>query len=187
MSGYKILLNKINKEIDKLSDEINSIKKEMDLLDDAIDIVNKAVEKKIGNDKEFIESIVNSGLQFVFEGDIRFEMVHSLFGGKNVWEYKIEYDGVSGGIDSFGGGVMAVISFLLRVVINVKLGNKFMIIDESLNHLSSVYHNKMSKLINLLSHKFDMDIVMITHQNGLMEFCDKVFYLENKNGTVVVR
>lgn len=178
---YQTLLDYKQKELQDNINKIKSMEEEFRLLNDSMGILSHLVESIISSNTQFIEELVSDGLTFIFGDKFKFEINHNVKNSKNVWYYTIQKGDIKGDINSFGGGVMAVTSFLLRVAINIiKKKPKFMFLDESLNHVSNSYQDKLSEFIKLLCDKFDMTIILITHQEKIISRCDKIINLEEK-------
>ena len=56
---------------------------------------------------------------------------------------------------------------------------KILIMDEATNSLDTENEKSIMEILNLI--KKDMIILLITHQKNLLDYCDKVYILENKN------
>jgi hypothetical protein len=124
-----------------------------------------------------IESIVTGGIRLVF-GKKTSLVIEKKDGAKGT-TYKIQIkkgDLVGDPFDSFGGGVVNLASFLLRVIMikRFKMA-KFLAVDESFNNVSKEYLPKVSELIQTLTNDHGFKILAVTHQPELASAADRVY------------
>ena len=146
----------------------------------AIGVIDKAIQIISANGIGKIESVVSDGLKLVFEDDL--QLVIERKEGARGETYRIlvkKGDIIGPPIDTFGGGVVNVISFLLRVIMiqRFKL-SKFMALDESFNNLSESYIPRLSQMLKTLCDEHDYTILSVTHQPALAAAADKVFTVD---------
>lgn len=137
------------------------------------------ITKRVLSVRNRIEDIINRGLLFIYKDSpikITIEPVFKF--NKTQFLIKISNDGVeSDNLRScFGGGVLAIVSFLFKCVINVLYKNeKFMVFDESLNFVSKHYQESLSLFIREFCEEMDVTIVLITHQPLVAESAHTVY------------
>lgn len=87
-------------------------------------------------------------------------------------------------IDASGGGAVDVASFALRVSLwalqNPRTRN-VLILDEPFKNLSANYMPKAAEMLKLISSKLNIQIIMVTHNEKLIETSDKIFRVELHN------
>jgi len=89
-------------------------------------------------------------------------------------------------VDSFGGGVLAVVGVLLRVASILALDLKrVLLLDETLAHLSEQYTENASKLMKKLSKDLDFTILLVTHQSAFAQHADKHYQVALRGGNSV--
>jgi len=165
-------------------------------LDKCLNVFEVLISSKKEEIKRRIESLVTQGLQTIFERpDYKFSigmeikrgvmtaspMVHSLFQGE-------EFIGEP--IESHGGGLCDVISFLLQVIVLLAFGQKLeriLICDEVFKHVSRQFLPNVSEFLTYLTEKTGLQLILVTHQQELMNVADKCFEvrLNQKNETVI--
>ena len=92
-------------------------------------------------------------------------------------------------IDASGGGVINLASFALRVAswtMQSPRTNNVLILDEPFGNVSVDLLPRVSDMVQQISHKLGLQIIMITHAEELMEMADKVFKVGIKNGVSAV-
>lgn len=183
------LLNSKHDEMDKLIVSISEKSEGIEVFNQSIKIISTLVEKTVMGNSEFVQNIVNRGLEYIFQSEYSFVINHSIKQNKNIFYYTLEdkRTEIIGDIDNFGGGIMATISFLLRVAINIlQKKPKIMLMDESLNHVSESYQGKLSNFIKVLCDEFNMTIILVTHQDKLTEYADQIVHFEKEGSELKV-
>lgn len=156
----------------------------LDEVDQSITILTKLAELKRQDLEERVESILTYALTSVFEQPYQFKILSSLRGNQIRMEFKIEKNGAETDIiEGQGGGIVDVVSFVLRVVNllmykpNVR---KLIILDEFGKHISREYLPNVASLIKELSDKTQIQFLIVTHASELIE-CGDVTYHTNIN------
>jgi hypothetical protein len=117
-----------------------------------------------------VELVVTNGLQLVFGPNV--SCVLEKKEGARGTSYKIKIkeakedgDVIDDPMDSFGGGVVNLTAFLLRVLLlhRFKLA-KLLVLDETMNNVSRVYLPKVSVLLRSLAEDYGFTILAVTHQ-----------------------
>ena len=154
-------------------------------LDSLIQMINA---KGIGR----IELVVTNGLQLVFGPDV--SCVLEKKEGARGTSYKIKVkeikeDGevIDDPVDAFGGGVVNVTAFLLRVLLlhRFKLA-KLLVLDESFNNVSLSHQPAVSLLLRSLAEDYGFTILAITHQPALTQHAHHAYEVSSE-GPVVLR
>lgn len=146
--------------------------KELDIEIKILDEVNLfftgKIAQKIDSVKHKIENIINNGLSYIFKDeDIRIVVNTTFKHNKTVFSLAIQdNDSESSALsESCGGGLVAIVSFLFKVVINILYKNeRFMVFDESLNFVSKQYQIPLSEFLKKLCSDMKTTIVLVTHQ-----------------------
>jgi len=89
--------------------------------------------------------------------------------------------------DSYGGGVIVVAGVLLRVVTIMALkARRFLVLDETLAHVSKQYVPNVSKLLNKLCLELGFNILMVTHTEEFSDYAQTHFRVKaGKMGTEI--
>jgi len=131
-----------------------------------------------------IESLVTHGLSLTFPDKLlRFRVDRKATAKGNSYQFVLEEqhkdlkDPVDGPImDTFGGGVVNVVQFLLRVIMIQRFGlAKFMVLDECFNNVSSQYVPAVSSLLRRLCDDRGFNIFLITQNHNLAAASDRVY------------
>ena len=171
--------------VELLENKINTNDAEIITLDKVNEFFQQVIDFKTSSTREFIKNLVNDGLSFIFNNDLQIDIVSSIKMNKVVYSIQIinTADGSIGTKESYGGGVLAVISFLLKLTMHF-LSNqyKLMVLDETLAFVSEDYQENLSMFLKQISEKFGYDILLISHQPKLNTHANKIYTIVNANG-----
>jgi DNA repair ATPase RecN len=158
ISFYTKTLEDINSSLTELLEDLDVTKK-------ANAVLSGLVSTRIVSVKDKIEKIINEGLSIIFDDAITIEINESVKRSKTEFSMNIKSGTFEGGQESFGGGVLSVIAFLLKVVTNLLARKaKLLVFDESLTFVSKEYQERLSVFIRKLCEDLDYTIVLISHQ-----------------------
>jgi len=89
-------------------------------------------------------------------------------------------------LDSSGGGAIDIASFALRVSDWKLRGTRnVLIMDEPFRNLSADLQPKASEMLHRISSDLGLQIIMVSHQEGVNEECDRLFSVKNGETTQV--
>jgi len=142
------------------------------------------VDKFAKNDLKKMDKLITYGLNTVFpDRDIRFES-EIMERGQKIWvNMKTIYNGNT--IDPQSRSSVHVIeSFLLRLLCVLKMNRaKFLFMDETFSAVDYGYVDNVGKLLNELSSKLSMNILLVTHSQHLAGCAEKTYTIkENPTG-----
>jgi len=147
-------------------------------------------EEKQNEAQQTIENLVTSGLQKIFDESLSFHIVQSVRGKASSLEFQVRTATTTGRdldtsvMDARGGGIAAVIGFLLRLVVFLLRPDspeKFMVLDESFAHVSDEYLPSLGAFLRELVDRTSVQIVMVTHQPQFADYADKVYRFSSEN------
>lgn len=129
---------------------------------------------------EGVSGMVTEGLRAIFhDQELEFKVlleerhgkVHATFRTRNL-THEVE----GGAMDSFGGGVAAVQSLLLRVLILLKSGQApYLFLDESLVALSEEYVPACGAFLSRLCRDLGVTVLLVTHNKAFLEEADLAY------------
>lgn len=175
----------IQKDIDKKRELIEGDKRDAKLARDCSTILTELVREQSNIKIGEIENIVNEGLKVVFSDNIEIKIISSILNNKTTYHIDITQNGVHGTQESFGGGVLAVISLCLRVVMLIYCKrDRILFLDESLGFVSEIYQPSLSNFISQLCKRLGFDITLISHQPRMTAYADRIYEAyKGKDGT----
>lgn len=166
-------------ECNKILQDSEGMKLELEVLDETNKFFVDALNQKIDEVKHKVEEIINQGLAYVYHSEeVKISISTTFKNNKTQFIITLKDGDIESSKlkESFGGGLIAIISFLFKVVINIIYKNeKFMIFDETLNFVSRHYQEPLSHFIKQLCEKMDVTIVLITHQPLIADKADSVY------------
>lgn len=153
-------------------------------------LIRAMIDSEVNDSVEAIEKLQTEALQAVFP-----DQQNSVTAEVKVQRGKIsvelvtnrEYgDGtvISGtSLEAFGGALTTVQSVLLRITVMLRRGQRpFLVLDESLPAISKEYVIRMAEFLSLLCERLGMDILVVTHDDRLIEHADKAYRVSQKAG-----
>lgn len=171
-----------NQQSARIDARLAEIEAEKSALVKAVALIDKTIEVVSANGIGRIETTVTNGLRLVFD-DPTLSMKVVKNEGKRGNSYEIigrqkkGEEWVEGPfLDTFGGGVANVASFLFRVLMvkRFKMAKVF-ILDESFNNVSAQRLPMVSKLLRSLAHDGGYTIFVVTHQPILALAADRIY------------
>lgn len=180
----------IQKEIGDLSVAINELERVSILF-------NSLGEEKQLKAQETIEGIVSKGLQMIFQDDsLSFHILQSIKGKSAQVDFKIRTTlpgqvVETGVMDARGGGLAAVVGFLLRLTILLlrdgSRSENLLVLDETFAHVSEEYLEPLGQFLREIREKTGIQFIMVTHQPQFGEYADAVYRFSQIDGKTVVR
>jgi DNA repair exonuclease SbcCD ATPase subunit len=197
LESLKERVNKLSYEIKANKSVLDKTRTDLKLCEDRAQLLNLASEvlKRIGDQKKqqtiiIFEKVVTAAISEVFGFNYVFKIDIDSEGKRVSTKFKlIDSSGNEISImDGVGGGLIDVVSFVLRVLILASAKPKRMqalFLDESFKHLSEAYRPKVATLLKSLSKRLGMQFLLVTHQSELLEAADVAYQLEKTpEGTI---
>lgn len=89
-----------------------------------------------------------------------------------------------------GGGVADLASFALRIAswsMKVPMTRPIIILDEPFKHLDKTMHPRASEMIKMLSDKLGIQFLIITHEQSMGTYADRVFEVRQRKGVSTIK
>lgn len=167
-----------------LQTEVTSLSEMVEDLDRVTLLLNSMGEDRQQKAQQTIEELVTRGLQTIFDETLSFHIVQTTR-GKTVQVDFIVRTTLHGRaietpvLDARGGGLAATIGFLLRLVVLLltrgQRQDTLIVLDETFAHVSAEYLPAVSAFVREVVDKTGVQIIMVTHQEELMEGADQVY------------
>lgn len=179
---------------DKLVEQLNQCNAQLDRHQHEVEVltgIRKLLEVlgKTGEatTKNFIEPLVTEALNFVYGYDLKFNL--EFVTRRNQTEIDFFFtnkDGTRGEgdpEDTYGGGILDVVSMVLRIGVSHVLKIEGPIfLDEPGKFVDEPHNSRLGLLTHELSHKFNKQIVVITHSTQFAGYGDKVYTVTQLDG-----
>ena len=171
---------------------MNSYKTRLTSLGEVKKLLIQLKNSKMFDKKDFILNTINTALNDVFmDQEIKIDLVASNT-NQEASKLNIKYDIVlyqkgkemarnEKLLIKNGGGVMAFISILFKILVGyIYSKNKFYIFDESLSEVSELYMPRMGQFLQKFCNKHDFTIILITHTPIIAEYADLIYKLDGE-------
>lgn len=141
-----------------------------------------------------VEDLVTRALQVIFDAGLSFRMVQAVRANRAEVDFVIR--STYGGevvdtpvMDARGGGMAAVVGFVLRLVVLLLTpgARRFIALDESFAHVSASYEARVAEFLREVADKAGVQIMLITHSDAYSELADRRYRLAlDSDGTTRV-
>lgn len=193
LQAYKTFLQEtkveqklLSSQKDKLIEAIENLKAEGGYLLEAQDVINAVGILAQAEFQEVVECLVTQALQYIFGSAYSFQITNKIVRNQSESYFHVMIDGVPYSLqDELGGGVLDVISFALRVVfwvINVEKTEPIIILDEPLKFVSADKLDSVGKMLKGISELLGLQIIMVSHEQFLINISDRSFEITQHNG-----
>lgn len=191
LKSLRRLLDNKEKTLAKLKQEQASLQKDYALLEKTQDLLRNLLQRCLTQEIKPIEEFCTYGLkQVFFDRDLAFKVVHKESASDVNFEFKI-LDGLDLELpveDSVGGSVLEVTSFMLRVLLIMRLNKeRFIFMDEFFTGMGSDYRPALMQLMKLLAHRFNFVLVLVTHETDFQSGADKIINVFTANNSLHVK
>lgn len=138
-----------------------------------------------------LESLVNSALKCIFKDkEIKFKIIVNKTKKIIFYDLYVETDGtITLLYDAKGGGVLDVVTTALRIsFVRMFSGNlrQTIIFDEPFKNLDSERLTDAMEWLAEISKDFDMQFLIVTHEESIIDKSEKVFVFKLNNGVTQV-
>lgn len=172
----------------KLETEVESLREEKDILNKTEKVIKFLMDKLVQKDLSKMDALITYGLKSVYsDRDIVFKS-EIIEHGKKIW---IDLQTISEGkkVDPQAQSSVHVIeSFLLRLLCILKLNRgRLLLLDETFSAVDTGYIENFSQLVVQLCNKLGMDVFLVTHQVGFIDFANHSYRINRvSNKTEVI-
>jgi ABC-type cobalamin/Fe3+-siderophores transport system ATPase subunit len=170
----------------KLENKNTVLSKKMDSLLKARSVVQIVAEQTQKKLEYHISNLVSMALASVFPEPYIFQLRFVQKRNKTEAELIFSKNGneTDDILNSGGGGVADIASIALRISLwSIKKTRPTLILDESLKFLHSPeYQEKASQMLKEVSEKLGLQIIIVSDQQNILEYADKVIKIVNYNG-----
>lgn len=183
--------DQISQSLSDLKQSLLEKKKELRRHEQAREIV-KVVGLATQQQLQFhISNITSLALEAVFDNP--YELVAEFVQRRNKTEcdlyFQRDKDNQIDPLSASGGGAVDVASFALRIAswsMQRPKSRAVLILDEPFRYLSTDLLSRASLMLQEVSQKLGLQIIMVTHSEELMEEADKVFKVSMKKNISMI-
>lgn len=184
--------------IKRLSDgesRVIHLEGEVSILDKVADLFRLLIDQEVIDNAKTAQDLLTEGLQAVFD-----DLDLSVRSDVNVDRGKVSVDLITVqrdpdgttteglATDAYGGSVATVESVLLRLVVLTRRGLRpLLLMDESLGAVAERYVPRVGRFLALLSERLGVDILVVSHNQVLVEAAKHAYRIQKKDGCATFR
>lgn len=146
-------------------------KSDLELADLCVSTGKKVYDSRVTSFFMELEGLINMGLLKVLNREYQFKIEYLPSGVKFLLaseETGFEFTDI---MNSHGGGVVQIISFILQVyAMQYSASDKVFMLDEPFAQLSRDHKEKLAELIHELCLQFNYQFIFVTHDLELLEY-----------------
>ena len=171
---------------DKAINDYISLQKEIKYSEQARAIIQQVARETQEQVQFHISDIVSMALETIFDKPYDFVVDFTIKRGKTECELYLKRNGHRvNPMNCGGGGVVDVVSFSLRIALwtlQTPRSRKTVVLDEPFKWLSKDLLPRACELLQEVSRKMELQLIIITHLDELMEGADKIFNVSIRKG-----
>jgi len=178
-------LEKLRNDLRKFNDKINELQNELDILKEARSIIQNVAAETQEKLEYKISQLSTLALRTIFSDPYTLRISFDQKRGKTEATIFLERNGKTYEITEVGGGVIDVTSFALRLSIlatRARQTDKILILDEPFKFLSRDLQPFAVAMMRKLNERLKYQIIMVTHNEELIEAGDKKFRVQITKG-----
>lgn len=170
--------------------KISELENEEELLELVANLIRRLIDGEVTDGVKAVEKLQSEGLAEIFydqELSVRAEVEESR--GKvsvSLLTQRRLADGtlVEGVADqSFGGSVLTMQSILMRATVIFRRNMRpVLFLDETLAAVANKYLDRAAKFLSKLCKQLDMDILLISHDEALINAADHAYVVSDEGG-----
>lgn len=179
----------------RLTAEIAELSAQIDLHTEVAALLNSIGEQREEATWSEIESLVTEGLHSIFGPDLSFHLVPGTRNHTKVVDLVVRstvdgHDLDTDVMDARGGGLAAVIGFLLRLVnllLEARAGDTIPLLgDEPFAHVSAEYEPPLAAFLRQLVDRTGVQLILITHSDAYADVADTCYRFRLREGITEV-
>ena len=175
--GQQILLKK---QFEEVGEEVEKKKGNFAVLEESKKILMAVSLKTQEQISYYISETVTNALRLVFQKEFTFKCEFVVRKRKTECEFiLVDVNGNEADpVDSSGGGVLDVISVALRISFwSLNKNRSLFILDEPFKFLSSNYQNRAYEMVDAVSKKLGLQVIVVSHLSSFIDKADRVFVI----------
>jgi DNA repair exonuclease SbcCD ATPase subunit len=185
----------LDEQIGENTTKIRELENEDELLDLVANLIRRLIDGEVTDGVKAVEKLQTEGLQEVFyDQDLSVRADVSESRGK-VWvtlytRRKLPDGTVVEGIadQSFGGSVLTMQSILMRATVIFRREMRpMLLLDETLAAVANKYLDRAAKFLSKLCQQLDLDILLISHDEALINAADHAYIVSDHGGKAKFR
>jgi DNA repair exonuclease SbcCD ATPase subunit len=192
------------------------LERAIEVEDQAVRLLTSIGEERQESARHQVEELATRAMQVIFGEELSFHLVAGERGGQATLEFMVRSRypcGECGGnpasyprpgcpmceqtgyrpvvtpvLGARGGGLAAVLGFVLRlVVLTLTPGvRRLLVLDESFAHVSAGYEDRVAEFLREVAHQMGVQVILVTHSPVYASYADKRYRFAMKDGVTQV-
>jgi len=169
----------LEEELGRVEAELVQLQQELERDDETRSLARDVAELLRQRISERFSKFITEALQYIFESKMEFRTEIKTVRGLPAVRFYLNVNGVDvDPMDAQGGGVVDVLSLLLRIVfLEFRCKQAPLFLDEPFKHLSNNYVSKAMFFLEQYAEQEDRQIIIVSHKDVR---CGKVFRLSKE-------
>lgn len=171
---------------------LTDLQTRIELHEQAAALLSRLGETRQAAAQQQIEQLVTQGLRAIFDTDLSFHLAPTTRANTPVIDFivrshlgNITVD--TDVMDARGGGLAAVVGFLLKVVVLLLSDQRrVLLLDETFAHVSAEYEPRVAEFLRELVDKAGVQVIMVTHSDAYAEAADVRYRFNTRAGITQV-
>ena len=194
----KLMEKKTKNELIQSRVENNKLKidehaEDLMLSQEALQFLEDIANGRRNSMKSKIEAVITEALSLIYGPDYSVRLIYDIKNNRSFLDIELIKKTADGDIErnmsGFGGGVADCISVPLRllVLLGSKQTGRICILDECYKHVDPDRIDLVSKFIEEISKKLNVQIIMCSHHSAMRDGADVVYEIIDNNGVSVLK
>ena len=181
----------LEKSIQSCSEQLSGLSELIDLEDKTVQLLQSTSAAVWNETKSVVENLVTRALKAIFhDRDYKFIVKQEIKRGQSSTSFYLSENGMELDLeDEVGGGVVDVVSLVLRIALLILYKPamcRLLILDEPCKMVGRSYASNVSRFLKQLTTELDLTVIMVTHSDILAEEADQIFKASNVDGVCLV-
>ncbi len=190
-SRIQTLRDQVSEELDARCKEIDQLSARIDVLVKVGELFRALMDRLVMSHVRSIESVITEGLRSIFfDQTLTFEAEIATRRDRINIDFFIKQERSNGKfvvrappLTNFGGGPATIASFVLRLLVLMKLKRSpILLLDETLSAMSSEYIDQTSLFLKKLAVSTGTPILLVTHKHDFVD-CATAAYAASEEVT----
>ena len=181
---YFIERELLKSQLDQITIDLKKFNTEYDNAKKARAILQMVAKQTQTHLQDHFSKLVTMALDSVFDNPYKFVVEFEEKRGRTECKLLFERDGYKiDPLSSSGGGPIDIACFALRIAFLIMGTNRrIIILDEPFKNLRSTLHEAAGNMIRHLAKELNIQFIIITHLDSIVQTGDRIIELENVNG-----
>ena len=172
-------------DLEKKETRISECKTLLDTAKESIQVIEDIANSRRETVRKNVEAVASEALHLIYGPEYKMELVYKVRHNRANVEIEVVKDTPDGEIrremDGFGGGVADTVAMPLKLLVLIASGrtDKILLCDEAWKHIDTDRIHKVGEFIESLCKRLQMQVVVLSHHEIMMDYADNVYQITN--------